>query len=78
MLNLRVPTASPAPAPTHADKDRVRLAALYALRFESDAPRLRQLLDYLVTAGVRDRQVAGWVVVRSWAGFLSSERCWQS
>lgn len=66
MAELRVPAASPGPGP--ADKDRVRLAALYALRFESDALRLRQLLDYLVTAGVRDRQVAGWVVEHSWLG----------
>ncbi|KXZ43440.1 VPS33 protein [Gonium pectorale] len=43
-------------APGTKDVDKVRLAALYALRFESDAPRVRQLLDFLVTAGVRDRE----------------------
>ncbi|PNW80892.1 hypothetical protein CHLRE_07g333950v5 [Chlamydomonas reinhardtii] len=38
------------------DADRVRLAMLYALRFESDTPRVRQMLDYLATAGVRERE----------------------
>jgi hypothetical protein len=28
---------------------------LYALRFEQDAMRIRQLQEYLLTAGVRDR-----------------------
>lgn len=47
--------------PSTSDRDRVRLVMLYALRFEVDAPRVRQLQDYLVTAGVRDRHVElGW------------------
>lgn len=41
--------------PGTTDKDRVRLAALYALRFESDPLRVRQVLDFLTTAGVKDR-----------------------
>lgn len=36
-------------------RPQVRLAMLYALRFESDTPRVRQMLDYLATAGVRER-----------------------
>ncbi|KAG2488981.1 hypothetical protein HYH03_012422 [Edaphochlamys debaryana] len=43
-------------APGTKDVDRVRLACLYALRFEADTPRLRQLLDCLQAAGVRDRE----------------------
>lgn len=38
---------------------QVRLCMLYALRFEQDGMRIRQLQDYLVTAGVRDRCVRG-------------------
>jgi hypothetical protein len=34
---------------------QVRLCMLYALRFEQDGMRIRQLQDYLLTAGVRDR-----------------------
>lgn len=37
------------------DKDKVRLAMLFTLRFEADTMRVRQMMDYLVTAGVRDR-----------------------
>ncbi|MEW5315729.1 MAG: hypothetical protein WDW38_007136 [Sanguina aurantia] len=42
--------------PGVADKDRVRLVMLYTLRFEGDALRVRQLMEFLVTAGVRDRE----------------------
>ena len=38
-------------------RDKIRLVMLYTLRFESDAARVRQLQDFLVTAGVRDRWV---------------------
>lgn len=41
--------------PGVADKDRVRLVMLYTLRFEGDAARVRQLMEFLITAGVRDR-----------------------
>ncbi|KAG1681582.1 hypothetical protein FOA52_014090 [Chlamydomonas sp. UWO 241] len=41
--------------PGVADKDCVRLAMLYALRFESDTQRVRSLMDALVACGVRDR-----------------------
>lgn len=44
--------------PGVADKDRVRLVMLYTLRFEGDALRVRQLMEFLVTAGVRDRCVS--------------------
>eukprot|EP00798_Chlamydomonas_sp_ICE-L_P025257 gene25257-10905_t len=37
-------------------KDKVRLVMLYALRFESDTLRVRQLLDFLLTAGLRDSE----------------------
>mmetsp|Transcript_12637 Transcript_12637/g.27322 ORF Transcript_12637/g.27322 Transcript_12637/m.27322 type:complete len:611 (-) Transcript_12637:472-2304(-) len=41
--------------PGFSDKDKVKLAMLYMLRFESDNLRVRQVVDYLSTAGVRDR-----------------------
>ena len=34
---------------------QVRLAMLYALRFEGDALRLQQITDYLATAGIKDK-----------------------
>ncbi|GLC59147.1 hypothetical protein PLESTB_001453600 [Pleodorina starrii] len=38
------------------DVDKVRLAMLYALRFEPDTPRVRQMLDFLASTGVKDRE----------------------
>lgn len=46
-------------SPATQDKDKIRLVMLYALRFENDVPRLRQLQDYLITVGVRARCVSG-------------------
>ncbi|EFJ42173.1 hypothetical protein VOLCADRAFT_77223, partial [Volvox carteri f. nagariensis] len=43
-------------AATTQDVDKVRLAALYVLRFEPDTPRVRQLLDALAATGVKDRE----------------------
>ena len=34
---------------------QIKLVMLYALRFEQDGLRIRQLQDLLVTAGIRDR-----------------------
>ncbi|GIL89317.1 hypothetical protein Vretimale_11146 [Volvox reticuliferus] len=43
-------------AATTLDVDKARLVALYALRFEPDTPRVRQLLDALAATGVKDRE----------------------
>lgn len=42
-------------APHFSDKDKVRLALLYVLRFESDGARVRQMQELLASTGVRDR-----------------------
>lgn len=41
---------------TVGDKDKVRLVMLYALRFEADSLRVRQMTDFLGTLGIRDRE----------------------
>ncbi|KAF5831862.1 SM/Sec1-family protein [Dunaliella salina] len=41
--------------PDILDKDKVRLALLYALRFEHDASRVQRLIDCLEVAGVKSR-----------------------
>lgn len=38
------------------DVDKVRLVMLYALRFEQEVSRIRQLLDILVASGTRERE----------------------
>lgn len=42
---------------THDVLLQIRLVMLYALRFEQDSMRIRQLQEYLITAGVKDRSV---------------------
>eukprot|EP00877_Chromochloris_zofingiensis_P007831 jgi/Chrzof1/3300/Cz12g20040.t1 len=37
-----------------SDKDKVRLVMLYALRFEGEAVRLRGMMDFLNTCGLKD------------------------
>mmetsp|Transcript_19696 Transcript_19696/g.54990 ORF Transcript_19696/g.54990 Transcript_19696/m.54990 type:complete len:585 (-) Transcript_19696:538-2292(-) len=44
--------------PDILDKDKVRLAVLYALRFEHDTSRVRRLIDCLEVAGVKSREPA--------------------
>ncbi|GFR51106.1 hypothetical protein Agub_g13436, partial [Astrephomene gubernaculifera] len=61
-------------APTTSDVDKVRLAALYALRFESDAPRVRQMLDCLVSTGVRDREPRLYAAAEAVLRYGSSSR----
>lgn len=54
-----------------SDKDKVRLTMLYALRFESDNMRVRALMEYLITAGVKDREPRLYSAVEAvlkWAG----------
>jgi vacuolar protein sorting-associated protein 45 len=41
--------------PSVQDRDKVRLAMLYALRFESDQMRVRQMLESLTISGIRER-----------------------
>eukprot|EP00197_Chlamydomonas_leiostraca_P009713 CAMPEP_0202866444 /NCGR_PEP_ID=MMETSP1391-20130828/7558_1 /ASSEMBLY_ACC=CAM_ASM_000867 /TAXON_ID=1034604 /ORGANISM="Chlamydomonas leiostraca, Strain SAG 11-49" /LENGTH=607 /DNA_ID=CAMNT_0049546387 /DNA_START=64 /DNA_END=1887 /DNA_ORIENTATION=+ len=42
--------------PGITDKDRARLVALYCLRFEGDALRVRQMMEFLQGLGLRDRE----------------------
>jgi vacuolar protein sorting-associated protein 45 len=51
--------------PGVADKDVVRLAMLYALRFESDTQRVRSLCDHLADCGVRERAPALFAAVQA-------------
>jgi vacuolar protein sorting-associated protein 45 len=56
------------------DSDKVRLVMLYALRFEADALRVRSLADYLVTAGVRDREPRLFAAVDAVLRYAGGER----
>ncbi len=56
------------------DKDKVRLVMLYALRFETDTLRVRSLSDYLVTAGVRDREPRLYAAIEAVLRYAGSDK----
>jgi vacuolar protein sorting-associated protein 45 len=56
------------------DSDKVRLVMLYALRFEADTLRVRSLADYLVTAGVRDREPRLYAAIGAVLQYAGGER----
>lgn len=57
------------------DIDKIRLVMLFALRFEQDRERLLQLLSYMQTDGIPQRQPKYFTAIEAVLRYAGKHRC---